>query len=162
MFCLNCGTKVEEEHQDACENCGMTLEEMRLRIARAEEMITYADTVGPSETQKLPPVSQRHYKDLKGNPLNPSQKIDVEAVVSTPAGVDLNDLPQIASDDPYITMPIQKIVSQKGDVVLDLDNELRTYVQPVEKKSHKLSVAIGIIVVLLVVIAVMGYLLLIK
>ncbi|MGN0302359.1 MAG: hypothetical protein ACI4BI_05755 [Anaerotardibacter sp.] len=159
MFCLYCGTKVDEEHQDACENCGMTLAEMRLRIARAEEMITYADTVGPSETQKLPPVSFRHYTDLQGNPIDPAQAIQYEGTISAPSGVDLNDLPQIASEDPYLTMPIQKIVSQKGEVVVDLDNELRTYVQPIEQKSHKLSIAIGIIIALLIVIAVMGYML---
>ena len=90
-------------------------------------MIAYADTVGPESTQKLPAVSKRTYLDKEGNPFNPKDEVDLDSLkVKTP---DKSKIPVIGSDDPFITMPMHKIVSDKGEVVADVDTDAKVYLQ---------------------------------
>ena len=51
---------------------------MKQRLAEAEEKIAYTDAVSPTVTGKLPLVKDRTYVDGQGNPLDPSDEVDVE------------------------------------------------------------------------------------
>jgi hypothetical protein len=131
---------------------------MRERIALAEEMITYAETVGPDATIKMPLISERSYTDKDGNPIDPAMAIPAEVKRRL---TELSNLPTIGDDeDPYITKPIQKIVDDSGTLVADVSSEAKFYVQNEERKSPLVPVLVGVIVALLIVIAVLVYFLL--
>lgn len=149
MFCLNCGTKIAETDR-RCSKCGMTVSEMKARIAQAEEMLTYAETVGPASTTKLPPVAQRTYVDREGNVFSPAEEIPLPPRKG-PA-VPLDALPHIGSEDPYVTMPIQRVVSDRGEVIADVNRDVTVFVQEEPKKDTTtfLKLIIGILLVLLV------------
>ena len=156
MYCLDCGTKIED-NEAFCPNCGLAVKEMTDRIARAQEMIAYADTVGPESTQKLPAVSKRTYLDKEGNPFNPKDEVDLDSLkVKTP---DKSKIPVIGSDDPFITMPMHKIVSDKGEVVADVDTDAKVYLQNNSEKRKLPSVktvVIALVCTIVVVIAGLG------
>lgn len=153
MYCLDCGTKIEDD-EIKCPNCGLSVEEMTDRIARAQEMIAYADTVGPQPTQKLPAVSKRTYTDKEGNPFNPKEEVDIDALkVKAP---DKSKIPVIGSEDPYITMPMRKIVSDKGEVIADVDKDAKTYLQNPNPKRKLPSVKTVLIVIFATLVVVLG------
>lgn len=156
MYCLDCGTKIEENETE-CPNCGLSVKEMNDRIARAQEMIAYADTVGPQATQKLPAVSKRTYTDKQGNPFNPKEEVDIESLkVEAP---DKSRIPILGSDDPYVTMPMHKIVSDKGEVVADVDKDAKVYLQnevPKRKLPSVKTVILALVCTLVVVVAGLG------
>ncbi len=154
MYCLDCGTKVEEG-AEVCSHCGMTVEEMRARINRAVEMVTYAETVGPDETTKLPPVKARTYKDKDGESLDPAKPIKSDSGNESP----LSDIPTIGSGDPFLTMPIQKIVDDNGKVAFDSDTKAKVYAQSEPKKFNPVPLLVCLVVVLAVAVAVLSYLL---
>ena len=59
MYCLECGQKIEDG-QNECSQCGMSVDEMKKRIAEAQEKLTYAETVGPvSYTHLTLPTTSR-------------------------------------------------------------------------------------------------------
>lgn len=146
MYCLDCGTKVNDDELQ-CSNCGSSVAEMKERIAQAEEMVAYTDAVDPSTTSKLPLVSDRTYVDKDGNPLDPSEEVDVADLTSDPE--DLRAIPEIGEKDPYITKPMQRIVSDSGKVVADVDREAKEYRQDLPPIKMRTRV-IGIIVCLFV------------
>lgn len=146
MYCLDCGTKINDDELQ-CSNCGSSVADMKERIAQAEEMVAYTDAVDPLATSKLPLVSDRTYIDKDGNPLDPSKKVDVADLTSDPN--DLRAIPEIGEKDPYITKPMQRIVSDSGKVVADVDREAKSYRQdppPIKMRTR----VIGIIVCLFV------------
>ncbi len=148
MYCLDCGTKIEEG-QDACPNCGLSVDEINERLAAATEMLLYAETGMDSsnKTIKLPPVVERTYKDKDGNELDPSRKIDTSSLSSS-----VNELPRIGSDDPFITVPIKRVVDEYANVIADVDNTPKIYKQRTEKNPRfkkPLKILIGIIIVAL-------------
>jgi len=144
LYCLNCGTKIADDELQ-CPNCGSSVALMKERITKAEEIVTYTDAVGPEATTKLPLVSERSYVDKDGNPLDPSQKVDVEKLNTDEA--DLRAIPEIGDSDPYVTKPMQKIVSDSGKVVADVDRDPKAYLQDVPeiKTWHRV---VGIIICL--------------
>lgn len=157
MFCLDCGQKISDT-DEACPQCGLKVSEMRERIAQAQEMVTYAETIGPASTQKLPPVPERIYKDKDGNVLRPEEKIDISERFKREDV--LGGIPQIGSSDPYVTMPIKKVVSDKGEVVADVDREQKVFSQePVNEAfwSPKRIVLVVLLVALLIAGCVFGY-----
>ena len=157
MFCLDCGQKISDT-DEACPQCGLKVSEMRERIAQAQEMVTYAETIGPASTQKLPPVPERIYKDKDGNVLRPEEKIDISERFKREDV--LGGIPQIGSSDPYVTMPIKKVVSDKGEVVADVDREQKVFSQePVKETfwSPKRIVLVVLLVALLIAGCVFGY-----
>ena len=157
MFCLDCGQKISDT-DEACPQCGLKVSEMRERIAQAQEMVTYAETIGPASTQKLPPVPERIYKDKDGNVLRPEEKIDISERFKREDV--LGGIPQIGSSDPYVTMPIKKVVSDKGEVVADVDREQKVFSQePVKEAfwSPKRIVLVVLLVALLIAGCVFGY-----
>lgn len=123
--------------------------EMQARLAVATEMLLYGDTEShdPGETSKLPPVTERTYVDKDGNPLDPSQVVDAQNIKSSG-----QDLPRIGSDDPYVTVPIKRIVNEYAEVIADRDTAPKVYIQKeAEVKSHTLrNVIIAIVVVLVI------------
>lgn len=155
MYCLDCGQKIEDG-QTACPNCGASVDDIKTRIAEAQEKVTYAETVGPAQTTKLPPVPERVYHDKDGNIIDPAEEIDMSAKK------DSDELPIIGDEaDPLITVPIQKIVSDDGKVIASQNDEVKTFVQP-PKKKHGLSVrqkALIVLVSLFSVIAIAAALL---
>ncbi len=144
MYCLNCGTKISDDELQ-CPNCGSSVASMKERIAKAEEMVAYTDAVDPSVTSKMPLVSERSYTDKDGIPLDPSKEVDVEKLKTNEA--DLRAIPEIGDDDPYVTKPMQKIVSDSGKVVADVDREPKSYLQDVPeiKVWHRV---VGIVICL--------------
>ena len=157
MFCLDCGQKISDT-DEACPQCGLKVSAMRERIAQAQEMVTYAETIGPASTQKLPPVPERIYKDKDGNVLRPEEKIDISERFKREDV--LGGIPQIGSSDPYVTMPIKKVVSDKGEVVADVDREQKVFSQePVKETfwSPKRIVLVVLLVALLIAGCVFGY-----
>ena len=155
MYCLECGNKVESG-DEKCSKCGMTVAEMRERIDRAVEMVTYTDAVGPNETTKLPPVREREYVSNDGSTIDPSKPVKIDASKSE----HLSTLPTIGADgDPYLTMPIQRIVDDQAKVLFDADTTPKVYSQPEPKKFNPIPLLVTIIVLLLMTIGVLGYLL---
>lgn len=155
MYCLDCGTKIEEG-QKACPHCGLSVEEINERLAAATEMLLYAETGmdASHKTMKLPPVVERTYKDKDGNELDPSKKIDVS---SLPSSVD--ELPRIGSDDPFITVPIKRVVDEYANVIADVDNTPKVYKQKEEKTSRfKKPLKIALIIIIVSLLCVLGYL----
>lgn len=151
MFCLECGTKFQDD-EEACSNCGMTLKAMRERIALAEEMITYADTTGPAPTEKLPLVSERTYFDAEGNVFRPEDEVDVAQIKKQ---LSESDIPQLGSDDPYVTMPIKRVISERGEVVTQVDSTQNVYLQAEEPKTPPLQY-LGIALIVLGVAMLFG------
>ena len=100
MYCLDCGTKIDDGELQ-CPHCGSLVNDMKARIAAAEEIIVYTDAVSPSRTSKLPLVSERSYQDYLGNPLDPSNEVDPSKV--TKSAKDLKAIPTIGDEDPFIT-----------------------------------------------------------
>ena len=152
MFCLECGRKIEDG-ETACANCGMTVEEIQERVAAAQEKVTYAETVGPDSTTKLPPVPERVYRDKDGNIINPEEAIETNIVDKSKG----DDLPVVGKEeDPYITMPMPKVVTDDGQVVKGQSAEARTFVQAPQKKKglSARTKAILTLVVLFAVIAI--------
>lgn len=131
MYCLDCGTKIEDG-KPRCPHCGLPVAEMKRRLAEAEEKIAYTDAVSPTVTGKLPLVKDRTYVDGQGNPLDPSDEVDVERF--RPHKDDLTAIPSIGDSDPFVTMPMQRIVSDSGEVVADVDHNAKTYRQDPPKK----------------------------
>lgn len=153
MYCLECGTKVEDG-ADKCSKCGLTKQAMKERIAQAVEMVTYAETIGPDATSKLPPVRVREYTDGEGKPLNPADPVDRKKVET----LDEAALPTIGPGDPYLTMPIQRIVDDSAKVLFDADTEAKTFSQPEPKKFNPVPALIASNVVLLVAVVWLAYL----
>lgn len=151
MFCLECGQKIEDG-QTACPNCGMSVDDIKSRIAEAQEKVTYAETVGPAETTKLPPVPERVYHDKDGNVIDPKEEIDTSSADKKK----VDDLPVIGDkEDPLITVPIQKIVSDDGRVIAEKDDDVKTFIQPPNKKKG-LSVRNKAIIILVAVFAIIA------
>lgn len=148
VYCLDCGTPIDES-ESQCANCGSLVSDMKERIARAEEMIVYTDAVNVTHTTKLPLVEKRTYKDKDGNPLDPAQEVHIDTDI--PEVYDLSAIPEIGAGDPYITMPMQRIVSDKGEVVADVDHEAKVFLQPGEVSSRP----VGKVVIVVVVVAVL-------
>lgn len=144
MYCLDCGTKISDDELQ-CPNCGSSVAAMKERFAKAKEMVTYTDAVGSDATTKLPLVAERSYTDKDGNPLDPSKEIDVNNLTADEN--DLRAIPEIGDEDPYVTKPMQKIVSDSGKVVADVDNDPKAYLQDVPeiKIWHRV---VGIIICL--------------
>ena len=144
MYCLECGTKINDDEL-RCSHCGSSVAEMKERIARAEEMVAYTDAVDPTSTTKLPLVAERSYVDKDGNPLDPSKEVEVKNLTADPN--DLTAIPEIGDKDPYVTKPMQKIVSESGKVVADVDRDAKAYLQDVPeiKTWHRV---VGIIICL--------------
>lgn len=154
VYCLDCGTKIAES-ESQCPRCGSLVSEMKERIAQAEEMITYTDAVFLSHTAKLPLVADRVYRDKDGNLFDPSKEVDVDT--ETPEAYDLSAIPEIGASDPYITMPMQRIVSNSGEVVADVDHEAKAFLQS-EETSSRSRIIVIVAVVLVVLVLVCGYL----
>lgn len=148
MFCLECGRKIEDG-ETACANCGMTVEEIKERVAAAQEKVTYAETVGPDSTSKLPPVPERVYRDKDGNIINPEEAIPTKVADKSKA----EDLPVVGNEeDPYITMPMPRVVSDDGQVVKGQSAEARAFMQEPQKKKG-LSARTKAILTLVIVFA---------
>lgn len=131
MYCLECGQKIEDG-QAACPNCGMSVDQIKSRIAEAQEKVTYAETIGPAETVKMPPVPERVYHDKDGNVIDPADEIDTSHADKKKNA----ELPVIGNEeDPYMTMPIQKIVSDDGEVLASANDDVKTFIQPPKKKK---------------------------
>ena len=126
MYCLDCGSKIGDD-EPRCPHCGSSVSEMKRRLAEAEEKLVYSDAVGPRSTCKLPLVSERTYTDKDGHPFDPAQEVDVDSLVRDPA--DLTAIPEIGDADPFVTMPMQRIVSGSGQVVADIDRDVKEYLQ---------------------------------
>lgn len=110
----------------------MSVDDIKARIAEAQEKVTYAETVGPAETTKLPPVPERVYRDKDGNIIDPAEEIDTSAANKKKD----TDLPLIGhEEDPYMTMPIQKIVSDDGEVLASANDDVKTFIQPPKRKK---------------------------
>lgn len=125
MYCPNCLTQFNESELQ-CPHCGSLVADMKDRIAAAQEMVTYTDAITnlPPETEKLPLVAQRTYVDKEGKPLDPAKSVDVSTVKSAR---DLSGIPEIGNVDPNVTMPMVKIVSETGQVVADVDRDVKTF-----------------------------------
>jgi uncharacterized FlaG/YvyC family protein len=134
----------------------MSVFDMKQRFAQAQEKVTYAETIGPDSTTKLPPVSKRIYHDKDGNIINPEESIDhLVSKIKNEAS-----LPVIGNNnDPYMTMPIQKVVSDEGEVLTGSDSEVKTYIQPEYRKKGlsartKAIISLVVVFVLIALVAV--------
>lgn len=156
MYCLDCGTKLEKGQQ-ACPKCGLSLADMQERLACAEEMLIYSDSVNPhpGETTKLPPVSQRTYTDARGNALNPADEISRESLHNHTSPTP--ELPRIGTDDPYVTMPIQRVVNEYNQVIADRDNNQKVYRQREETKRNWLPLKILCAIAILAAVVIGAY-----
>lgn len=151
MYCLDCGTKIDDGELQ-CPHCGSLVNDMKARIAAAEEIIVYTDAVSPSQTSKLPLVSERSYQDYLGNPLDPANKVDPSSVIKS--AKDLKAIPKIGDEDPFITKPMQRIVADSGQVVADVDREPKAYRQTQKHRRFPIGQAIaGVFVVAILVCA---------
>ncbi len=157
MFCLDCGQKISDSDK-VCPRCGLSVSEMKERIAQAQEMVTYAETIGPASTLRMPPVPERTYKDSKGNIFRPEETIDVSSRLQQKDK--LADIPHLGGADPYLTMPIKKVVSDKGEVVLDADREQKTFLQesiPQSPWTLKRIILVVLLVMVVIAACVFGY-----
>lgn len=148
MYCLDCGTKIEDD-EPQCPHCGSSVAEMKERIAAAEEALAYSDAVAPSETSKLPLVAERTYTDKDGNPLDPADEVDVAELTGDPD--DLRGIPAIGDADPYITKPMQRIVDDAGEVVADVDRTPKEYRQDPPRRRISAKKVAGLLAVLFLV-----------
>lgn len=142
MYCLDCGNKIDD-NEPQCPHCGSSVADMRDRIAEAEEKIAYTDAVSSVSTSKLPLVSERTYTDKDGNPLDPSEEVDRSSYRAD--AKDLRAIPELGEEDPYITKPMQKIVSDSGKVVADVDREVKVYRQEEPKKASRVKIVAAVI-----------------
>lgn len=149
MYCLDCGTKIDDGELQ-CPHCGSLVNDMKARIAAAEEIIVYTDAVSPSRTSKLPLVSERSYQDYLGNPLDPSNEVGPSKV--TKSAKDLKAIPTIGDEDPFITKPMQRIVTDTGQVVADVDREPKAYRQAQKRRRFP----IGQVVICVLVVAILA------
>ena len=154
MYCLDCGTKVEEG-SEFCPNCGMTVAKMRERIDHAVEMVTYAETIGPDATTKLPPVKARRFVAKDGSKIDPAKPVESPSEDKASLG----DIPTIGSGDPYLTMPIPKIVDDNGKVAFDSDTAPKIYSQPETKMFNPVPLLISLNLILLLAVGMLAYLL---
>ena len=145
MYCLDCGTKINDGELQ-CPHCGSLVIDMKARIAAAEEKIVYTDAVSPSQTSKLPLVSERSYQDVFGNPLDPSNEVDASKL--TRSADDLNAIPIIGDEDPFITKPMQRIIADGGQVVADADREAKVYRQGAKRRKFPVGPFIAALAVL--------------
>ncbi len=152
MYCPDCGTKVEEG-SEACSNCGMTVVKMRERIDRAVEMVTYAETIGPDATTKLPPVKARQYVTKDGTKIDPAKPVESPSEENASLG----DIPTIGAGDPYLTMPIPKIVDDNGKIAFDADTAPKIYSQPEAKKFNPVPYLVALNLVLAAAVIVLAY-----
>jgi hypothetical protein len=150
LYCLECGTKIDDKELQ-CPRCGSLVVDMKARIAAAEEQIVYTDAVSPSSTTKLPLVKDRSYTDKDGNPLDPSKKVEVPEV-NKPVE-DLTAIPELGAKDPFVTMPMQRIVSSRGQVVADVDRDAKTYKQGVRKNPFPWKPFLGAILIIALIVA---------
>ncbi len=150
MFCLECGTKIKDDELQ-CPHCGSSVVDMKARIAAAEEQIVYTDAVSPSSTSKLPLVKDRSYQDRDGKPLDLSQEVDVASLRKDES--DLTAIPELGADDPFITMPMQRIVADSGKVVADVDRDAKVYRQGARRAPFPMKPFLGGVVIILVILA---------
>ena len=150
MYCLECGTKINDDELQ-CPRCGSSVVDMKARIAAAEEQIVYTDAVSPSSTSKLPLVKDRSYQDRDGKPLDLSQKVDVSSLHKDEN--DLTAIPELGAKDPFITMPMQRIVADSGRVVADVDREAKVYRQGARRAPFPMKPFLGGVVIVLVILA---------
>ncbi len=150
MFCLECGTKINDDELQ-CPHCGSSVVDMKARIAAAEEQIVYTDAVSPSSTSKLPLVKDRSYQDRDGKPLDLSQEVDVASLRKDES--DLTAIPELGADDPFITMPMQRIVADSGKVVADVDRDAKVYRQGARRAPFPMKPFLGGVVIILVILA---------
>lgn len=117
-------------------------------------MVAYAETVGPEETHVLPVIEEdRKYFDFEGNEYRPEDKVDMSRIEQKRKL--LSGIPTIGDSDPHITMPIKKIVSDRGEVIADADRDAKFYLESSavdQKKSRRKSIMIGILLLLVVVL----------
>lgn len=150
LFCLECGTKINDDELQ-CPRCGSSVVDMKARIAAAEEQIVYTDAVSPSSTSKLPLVKDRSYQDRDGKPLDLSQEVDVASLHKDEN--DLTAIPELGADDPFITMPMQRIVADSGKVVADVDRDAKVYRQGARRAPFPMKPFLGGVVIILVILA---------
>ena len=149
MYCLDCGTKINDGEL-RCPHCGSLVIDMKARIAAAEEKIVYTDAVSPSQTSKLPLVSERSYQDVFGNPLDPSNEVDASSL--TRSADDLNAIPTIGDEDPFITKPMQRIVADGGQVVADVDRRPKAYRQEPKRRKAPIGIIFAVVAVVAVLV----------
>lgn len=147
MYCLDCGTKINDGELQ-CPHCGSLVVDMKARIAAAEEKIVYTDAVSPSQTSKLPLVSERSYQDVFGNPLDPSNEVDAASL--TRSADDLSAIPTIGDEDPFITKPMQRIIANDGQIVADVDREAKAYRQGAKRRAFPFKAFAAAIVIVAV------------
>lgn len=145
MYCLDCGKKINDDELQ-CPHCGSSVIAMKERIAKAHEQIVYADAVPAAETSRLPLVSERSYVDKEGNPLDPKAAVDVDEV-SPRHHDDLTAIPELGYSDPYLTAPMQRIVSSDGRVVADVDRNAKVYVQQAPRRKFPVRILVGVLIV---------------
>ncbi len=150
MYCLECGTKINDDELQ-CPSCGSSVVDMKARIAAAEELIVYTDAVSPSSTSKLPLVKDRSYQDKDGKPLDLSQEVDVASLHKDES--DLRAIPELGAEDPFITMPMQRIVADSGRVVADVDRDAKAYRQGKSRTPFPMKPFLGGVVIILVILA---------
>ncbi len=150
MYCLECGTKINDDELQ-CPRCGSSVVDMKARIAAAEEQIVYTDAVSPSSTSKLPLVKDRSYQDKDGKPLDLSQEVDVASLHKDES--DLRAIPELGAEDPFITMPMQRIVADSGRVVADVDRDAKVYRQGKRRTPFPMKPFLGGVVIILVILA---------
>lgn len=153
MYCLDCGNELEEGAR-ACSKCGLTVTEMQERLAIATEVLLYADSVAgnPDQTEKLPPVNERTYRDKDGNPIDPSQPVEPAALKPDSK---LDGLPRIGADDPFVTVPMKKVVDEYGNVIAGEDTTPKLYRQTdhTARSSKVLKVIAAIVAAIALVVA---------
>lgn len=150
LYCLECGTKINDDELQ-CPRCGSSVVDMKARIAAAEEQIVYTDAVSPSSTSKLPLVKDRSYQDRDGKPLDLSQEVDISSLRKDEN--DLTAIPELGADDPFITMPMQRIVADSGKVVADVDRDAKVYRQGARRAPFPMKPFLGGVVIILVILA---------
>lgn len=161
MFCLDCGHKIVDG-QESCPHCGMTLFEMNERLARAREMVLYADTLGPEETHVLPIIEQDgKYFDFDGNEFKIIQAEEAQQIQEARRA--LGSLPNLSGGDPYITMPVKKIVSEQGSVIADEDRTPKWFLDSSQitpqRSKRKIFIALFVAILGVVLLGVILWLL---
>lgn len=131
----------------------MTVDKMRERIDHAVEMVTYAETIGPDATTKLPPVKARKYVAKDGTKIDPAKPVESPNEEKSSLG----DIPTIGPGDPYLTMPIPKIVDDNGKIAFDSDTAPKIYSQPEAKKFNAVPYLVAMNLVLIVAVIVLAY-----
>lgn len=152
MYCLDCGKKINDDELQ-CPHCGSSVIAMKERIAKAHEQIVYADAVPALDTTRLPLVSERSYVDREGNPLDPKSEVELNEV--SHHADDLTAIPELGYSDPYLTAPMQRIVSSDGRIVADVDRDAKVYLQ--EPPRRKFPVKALIVILVIAILGVAAY-----